>query len=70
MDEGNWKYGFATTKIKLSSKNENFGKLIFTMSLAVLPIFKDFSDESGGDNNMFFKKNTAWWNLPIFRRSE
>lgn len=45
-------------KIELSSKNKYFGKLVFTMSLTAFPIFKDFSNEIGGDN-VIFKKNIA-----------
>ena len=52
MDEGNGQYFFPVTKIELSSKAENCGELLFLVSLAAFPIFTDFSDEFGGDNNV------------------
>lgn len=50
FQRNNWQYLSLMIKFKLSSKNESYGKLIFTtVKLPNLLILKAISDETGGN---------------------
>lgn len=52
FQRNNWQYLLLMTKFRLSSENENYGKLVSaTVKLPNSPILKAISDETGGNFN-------------------